>query len=352
MKRYGVVVLAAAAIVGGACQGAEGAPGEDRGAPPAVVLGPRDVARVTRADLVAGVPVSGTLMPAVDVRITAPISEVLEAVSVKEGQRVARGQVLARFRTDVVRAAALSAEAQREVAAADYARMQNLLTEGAVAERDVEAALVTLRAAEATEALARQRLAEMAVRAPTSGVITERHVQAGDRVQDGDPLFQLANISELEFEATVPSEHVEHVRPGASVALALSGFPAVSGRVARVNATVDPATRQLRAYVTVPNRDRRLVGGLYASGRVVIAQGRGVLAMPRAALRTDGDGATYALVVEGDTLARRTVTPGLADEVADLIEIRAGLAEGAMVVVGPAEGLGPGQRIELAGREG
>ena len=352
MKRYTGLTLAAVTILA-ACGGVEGAPGEGAAATPAIVLGPRDVAVTARADLVAGLPVSGTLAPAIDVRLTAPVSEVIATVLVREGQRVQRGQVLARFRTDIVRPAALSAEAQQRVAAADYERMQNLLKEGAVAERDVEVALAGLRAAEAAAAAAQQRLAEAVVRAPVTGVVTQRHVQGGDRVKDGDPLFQLVNIDELEFQASVPSEYAAQVRPGAPVALVLSGYPGgVSGRVARVNATADPATRQLQVYVTVANRGGRLVGGLFASGRIVLREARGALALPQTGVRTDPDGDAYVLVIEGGKLARRDVTLGITDEVAGLVEIAGGIAEGAQVVVGPAEGLEPGQAVDVAGREG
>jgi RND family efflux transporter MFP subunit len=335
-----------------ACRGAEGAPERTEATPP-IVLGPRDVAPVVRTDLVSGLPLSGTLAPAIDVRLTAPINEVIATVLVREGQRVTRGQVLARFRTDVVRPAALSAEAQRRVAAADYERMQNLLREGAVSERDVEVALAELRAAEATAAAAQQRLAEAEVRAPVAGVITVRHVQGGDRVQDGDPLFQLVNIDELEFQASVPSEYAARVRPGSPVALALTGYPGgVSGRVARVNATADPATRQLQVYVTVANRGGQLVGGLFASGRIVMQEARAALAIPQSGVRTDADGAAYVLVVDGGALARRDVKVGITDDVAGLVEITQGLVEGAQVVVGPAEGLAPGQAVQVAGGEG
>jgi RND family efflux transporter MFP subunit len=357
MTRYRVAgsVAAAVLVVLAACSGAEGAPegaGAASAAQSAVVLGPRDIAVATRTDLVAGLPVSGDLEPGVDVRLAAPIAEVLTEVLVKEGQRVARGAVLARFRADVVRPAALSAEAQRRVAQADYERMQNLFKEGAVSERDVDAALVSLRAAEAAEAMARQRLAESEVRAPVAGTIAVRHVTAGDRVQEGDPLFQLVSVRELEFAAAVPSQYALEVRVGAPVALVVTGFPgAVSGRVARVNATADPATRQLQVYVTVPNASGRLVGGLFASGRIVLREAQGALAIPRAGLRSDGDG-TYALVVAGDTLARRAVTAGVRDEVQGLVEIRSGLSAGDRVVVSAGEGLAPGQPVAVAGGEG
>ncbi len=321
---------------------------------PVTVLGASDVARAARADLIAGLPVSGTLKPSLSIRIAAPIAEVVEAVLVKEGEAVRQGQALARFRASALAPAALSAQAERRLAASDYERMQNLFKEGAVAQRDVENAEVTLRASEAREAEARKRLEETVVRAPVSGVISQRGVDSGDRVKDGDLLFQLVNTIELEFEATVPSEYVADVRQGAPVVLAVTGVtdPGLAGRVARVNATVDAATRQVKVYVTVPNRAGRLVGGLFASGRVVLRQIKGAVAIPATAVRSDASGKTYVLVVEGGRIARREVAVGATDEQASLVEIRTGLSGGETVIAGPASGLVPGQAVTIAGREG
>ncbi|HYK83080.1 MAG TPA: efflux RND transporter periplasmic adaptor subunit [Gemmatimonadales bacterium] len=318
------------------------------------VLGGNDVARVARTDLIAGVPVSGTLKPSLQVRIASPIPEVVEQVFVKEGQAVRRGETLARFRTNALEPAALAAEAQRRKAASDYARMQNLLKEGAVAEQDLENAEVSLRSAEANEAQARKSLEEATVRAPMSGVISERAVESGNRVKDGDLLFELVNTAELEFEATVPSEYVAAVHVGAPVVLTVTGAgeAGLDGRVSRVNATADPATRQVKLYVTVPNGRGRLVGGLFASGRVVLRQVRGAVAVPQAGVRRDGGGRTYVLVVEDGRVARRDVTTGATDEQASLVEITAGLAGGEIVIIGAASGLEVGQPVTIAGGEG
>jgi len=318
------------------------------------VLSGSDVARAARTDLIAGVPVSGTLEPSVVIRIASPIPEVVEEVLVKEGEAVREGQALAKFRTSAAEPAALSAEAQRRLASSDYDRMQSLYKEGAVSERDVENAEVTLRAAEASEAAAKKKLDESTVRAPTSGVISQRNVDSGDRVKDGDLLFQLVNTQELEFEATVPSEYATQVRVSSPVVLAVTGSAdaTIDGRVSRVNATVDPATRQVKVYVSVPNRDGRLVGGLFASGRVVLRQVKGAIAIPQAALRIDPAGKTYVLVIDGGRIARRDVTPGTTDEQASLVEIDNGLTGDETVVVGPASGLRVGVPVTIAGGEG
>jgi membrane fusion protein (multidrug efflux system) len=322
----------------------------ENGPAKSLMLGSADVETVRRWHLDAGVPVSGTLAPAQDVRITAPAPELLEAVLVKEGQRVSRGQVLARFRTSALGPAASSAEAQRKIAAADLVRMKNLLAQGAVSPQDVEKADAALKGAEAVAALAEKRLDEATVRAPFAGVIAERQVQSGDRVGDGDPLFRIVNTSELEFEATMPSEFAGRVRPGAPALLSVSGQPGVPvrGRVARVNATADPATRQVKLYLAVANPDGRLVGDLFATGRVVLASANDAAAVATAAVKRDGQG-PFVWLVQGGRLVRRGVAPGLVDEVQDRVEIRSGLEGGETVVVGPVEGLAPGLTVQLQG---
>jgi RND family efflux transporter MFP subunit len=358
MKRYVIVsAVVGAVLVALVAARRGGGPGRrprQRGLRARVELGASDLAHAARVDLIAGLPVSGTLDPSVVIRIASPIPEVVEAVFVREGEAVHAGQTLARFRTSAVEPAALSAEAQRRLAASDYERMQNLFKEGAVSQRDVENAEVSLRAAESNEALAKKKLNEATVRAPSSGVISQRAVDSGDRVKDGDLLFQLVNTSELEFAATVPSEYAADIHAGVPVVLAVSGATGagVSGRVSRVNATVDAATRQVKVYVTVPNGDRRLVGGLYASGRIVLREVKGAVAVPLTAIRRDAGNKTYVLVVDHGRIGRRDVAIGATDEQASLVEITAGLESGETVIVGPASGLEPGQRVTVTGGEG
>lgn len=359
MKRYVIVGAVAGVLLVGVLAARRGeragaATRSSADSSRAAVLGPSDVARVARADLIAGVPVSGALKPSLEVRIASPIPEVVEAVLVKEGQPVREGQVLARFRTSALEPAARSAEAVRRKAAADYDRMQSLFKEGAVSQQDVETAEVTLREAEASEAAAKKRLEETTVRAPINGVISQRAVDSGNRVKDGDLLFQLVNTAELELEATVPSEYIGAVHAGAPVTLVVTGISSggLGGRVARINATVDEATRQVKVYVTVPNRGGRLVGGLFASGRIVLRQVKDAVAVPQAAVRTDADGKTYVLVVDGGRVARRDVKTGATDEQASLVEIATGLAGSELVIIGPAAGLEPGLVVTIAGGEG
>ncbi len=351
MQTRNFMRLAAPLVVAAAVAGCSASADKDpanRGPEPAL-LAARDVAVLTQADLATGVLVQGTLKPSVDVMLTAPFSEVLDAVLVKEGQAVHHGQVLARFRTSSIAPAAAGAEAARRIAAADYARMQNLFKEGAVAQRDVDAAEAQLRAAEAQAALAGKRLGEATVEAPFGGVIAQRYVQAGDRVGDGDNLFRLVNTGELEFTASVPTEALGSVKPGAAVALTVSGLDgtAVAGRVARINATVDAATRQVKIYVVVPNRDGRLAGDMFATGRIVLKEARATVALPTGAVQNAPGGGSYVWVVVAGKLVQRPVTLGLRDELRDMIAATSGVRAGETVIVSPMEGLVAGQPVQI-----
>jgi RND family efflux transporter MFP subunit len=312
------------------------------------------VAKVEQTDLAEGIPVSGTLEPGVDIRMASPIAEVVEAVLVNEGDAVKKGQTLARFQASVFDAQATSAEAQRRIAASDYERMKNLFAEGAVSQKDVENAELNLRATEANEAQAKKRLTDATIRAPVSGVISERLVESGNRVKDGDHLFQLVNTDSLDFEATVPSQYAGSLKPGAPVALSITGLSEgahVSGKVSRVNAAVDPSTRQVKVYVTVPNPEHRMVGGLFASGRVVLKDAHAALAVPKPGIRSDGKN-TYVLIVDAGKVTRRDVVTGVTDEMRSLVEIKRGLSGGEMAIIGPAEGLKIGDVVQVVGREG
>jgi membrane fusion protein, multidrug efflux system len=345
MKRVLAVALLAALVSGcGARKQAADAVQDP------VVLTAGDLASVTRADVETGVPVQGTLKPVADVTIIAPVADVVEQMLVKEGQAVQRGQVLARMRMTSVAPVAASAEAQRSIAAADLKRMQNLLQAGAVAERDVENAAAQLKAAEATAAVAGKRLDESTVRAPFTGVIAQRYLQAGDRAGDGDRLFRIVNTDELEFTASVTTDALGRLKPGAPVALTVSGADGrqVTGRISRVNATVDEATRQVKVYVLAPNHDHRLAGDMFASGRIVLDREPGALAVPTGAVKTAAGAGQQAWVVANGRLSRRVVTTGLHDELRDLVEVRSGLREGEKVVVSQIEGLVDGQPVQLA----
>ncbi len=357
--------LAAVMIVAAACR--KGDATNDTQAP-AVTLAATDVASAARTTLTGGVPLSGPLTPKVNVTVGSPIAEQVTAMLVSEGDPVQQGQPLARFRDDVLRSAAASATADVanarmavNLAVAESGRAETLFREGATAKRDHDNAILAVEAARARQAMAEAQLASATDRletatlnSPVGGVVSQRFAQAGDRVDFGKPVVVIVDNSVLQLEASVEAQWLPELRVGRPVRLTVTGMSGdtLTGRISRINPIADPATRQVRIYVDIPNGSRRLVGGLFVSGEVVVNESRDAIAVPPAAVRREGVAQeTVVYVIAQGKVARRAVRTGITDAARGLVEVRSGLAPGDTVVVGPVEGLAEGTRVDVANHD-
>ena len=365
--RWGILAaLLAAAGAAAACGGAGGTAAKEGGARDVATLNASDVTAARRATLREGIPLSGALEPKVRITVGAPFAEQLVDTYVNEGDRVDSGQALAKFKDQVLAAAAdyaasdvASQRMNVRVAEAESARAVTLFAEGAIAQRDRDNALAALEGARSRLSLAvsqaanaEDRLRNAVVRAPKAGVISKKYVQAGDRVDNGKPVYELVDTRVLQLAASVPTEWLPQLKVGRPVSLTVAQMDstAVSGRISRINPTADPATRQIEIYVDVPNPRETLVGGLFVSGRVLTGEASGAVAVPEVAVRYEGEARTaYVYAVSGGRIARRRVVLGILDDDQSLAQVRSGVAEGDTVVVGPIEGLVDGTPVQIAG---
>jgi RND family efflux transporter MFP subunit len=330
--------------------------------PPEIVLGPADTALVVRGPVETGPALSGTLQPQIEATVRAQSSgTVLEALALP-GETVRAGQTIARIDTAALnegltsaRAAVNTARSSLTLAQREEERQRILGEAGIVAARDVETAHQQVAAARASLAQAdaqlstiREQLGRTRVTAPFTGVVSDKAVNAGDVVQPGSALYTVVDPSSLELEASVPAERLAALRIGAPVEFSVNGFPGRTfrGRIARINPSADPATRQVRVYAEIPNEGSDLVAGLFADGRVATQSQIG-LTLPDAAIdRRMGRPAVVR--VQDGKVQRVEVELGLADEKAERVEVRRGVKEGDVVLVGAAQELTPGTPVRLA----
>ncbi|HYL30191.1 MAG TPA: efflux RND transporter periplasmic adaptor subunit [Gemmatimonadales bacterium] len=329
------------------------------------ILGPESVVVLDSVTLKSGPAISGTLMAEREARVRAQVAGTVMATYPEQGQRVTQGAVLARIDDRAVRDAYFSARSQvrsaqlaQEVAKRNLERSETLARAGAIADRDLETATWNATNADAQLADAKARLASAeqelqytTVRAPFAGVVSERSASAGDVVQTGGALYTIIDPASLRFDGTVPAEQVGQLERGASVEFAVSGYPGkvFNGKLDRINPTADPATRQVRVYVSVPNPDQRLVAGLYAEGRVGTAVRRAVVA-PASAVDQRGVTPTVLRIRQG-RVEQVTVQLGARDEADDRIELRAGVAAGDTLLLSNAAGVLPGAAVRVSGGE-
>ncbi len=345
-------------------KGGKGGKGGPGGRPQSsITLAATDVGLVRHEPIEAGIPITGDLRPIETIGVRARIEGDLTEVTVREGERVTEGQLLARFESSEQETGQASAEADVQSAKSDVATAQwnvdqsrDLFKAGAIAERDLKVTEQTLESAKARFAAATARLKTMSnqsrdtrVLSPAAGVIDKRLVQTGERVTRGQQLFSLVRNDALELTASVPAKNASVVRAGQAVHFAADGKE-FDGRVARVSPTIDPTTRAITVYVQIPNRDGSLKGGTFAAGRVVQRTIAGALVVPTTALHQSIDnGQTFVYRIADRVIDVAQVQLGVIDERGGKAEVLSGLKDGDRVIVGNVGTLGRGMQVTVLG---
>lgn len=242
----------------------------------------------------------------------------IAAIYVEAGDRVRRGQVLARIDDSVIRpqvanlAAALElAKAEADLAEAEYRRALALGTSGALSKEETErrrsssvtaAAKVKVAAAQLAEAQA--RLARTEVRAPADGVLLTRTAELGQTVTPGGTaLFRMAEGAEVELRGEVAEQDLPLLKVGQAVRVKLTGSPQVyEGKVRLLGAVIDPQTRLGMVRVALKS-DPNLRPGAFARAEVLVNNAEQIV-LPQTAVLTDDKG-SYVLVVAADRKVER-----------------------------------------------
>jgi membrane fusion protein (multidrug efflux system) len=329
--------------------------------PPAVQVGSENVVTVQKGTIVVGPIVSGELKPEREATLRAEVGGSMLDVSVLEAQAVKMGAVLGRIETRTLddarqsaASAVRSAENQLTVARREAERTEKLASAGALATRDVDAAHNAVSAAEAQLADTKSRLAaaerslgDTIIRAPFTGIVSKRAVNVGDVVSPGTELFTIIDPSSMRLEGSVPSDDLKTLRVGVTVAFTVRGYDRpFQGRIERIAPQADATTRQVPIYVTIPNEGGRLIGGLFAEGRVVSQSADG-LVVPVNAVNTANSAEPWVLRVKDGKTEKTTITLGLADPRSERVQVVAGLDEGDTLLRGAAQGITPGTKVQV-----
>ncbi len=377
--------LALAGVLGLAAIGPASAV-ETAAVPDAATLAPVvSVVLAESREIVERAVVTGTLVPRDEIMVSPEIEGYrITELLVEEGDRVAKGQVLARLSREMIetqeasnaaaiaRAEAAIVQARSQIVQAEAAqveaklsleRTQALVKTGnataAVLEQRVStaqgaegklaAARGGLQGAEADLATAKAQGAEIAlrrarseIRAPEAGIVSRRTARVGATATAiGEPLFRLIARGEIELEGDVPETAMPRLSVGDPARLDLENGRKLEGRVRRIYPEVDRMTRLGKVRISL-KEDASLRIGAFARGTVEVARRTGV-AVPVSSLLFAGDGGASVLVAKDGRVEARKVVTGLSAE--GVAEIRAGVAAGEAVVARSGSFLRDGDRI-------
>jgi HlyD family secretion protein len=337
-----------------------------------------EFAHARKASMNQEVRVVGNLIGEATVAVAPRTAGRVQDVFVRLGDRVSRGQRIAKIEDFEIVEQVKQAEAAQEVAAAtirqreadlqlaltNVERSRNLFQRQLLPKQTLDdnearyqaaVAQIDLAKAQSTQSKARLdelriTLANTVIVSPVNGFVAKRSVDPGAFVSQNAPVVDVVDISSVRLVVNVVERDLKDLRAGAAAKVEVDAFPGemFKGGIARVAPVLDPATRTAPIEIEIPNPDFRLKPGMYARVGITTDTKRDTLVIPVNAVADLGGRRGIFQHVNGVAIFR---TVQLGTEGNDIVEVLGGLAEGDEVITTGARALRDGDRIQIAGGE-
>ena len=310
-----------------------------------------DVVTAQTRELGQGLAISGSLRAVNTAVIKARVAGELQGLSLREGDFVKAGQVVARVdaseyqsRVRQAREQAESAKAQVNAAQRQYDNNKALVDQGFISKTALDTSLANLNAAQSTyqaalagAEVAAKALQDTVLKSPIAGQVSQRLAQPGERVGIDAKIVEVVDLSRLELEASLGAQEAMDVRVGQSARLQIEGSrQIVNAKVVRVNPSAQAGSRSVLVYLGLDNASGTalpLRQGLFAQGTLDSARAS-VLALPLSSVRTDKP-QPYVQAIDKGHVIYKTVEMGMrgTSDGEALVAVK-GLADGTAVIRG------------------
>ena len=319
--------------------------------------------------LIKQVPLTGTITSARVAKLSTEVSGQVEAVNVEVGDRVETGAALveldreiAQLTLEALQASTRQASAELADAKRRYQDVKRLRERKSISENEmrlleaeVEIDGATLKQKRVEEQRQQARVERHTLRAPFSGVISERLTETGEWIEPGRPVLTLVAVDELRIEFRVPQEFYPRINQQSALSVTLDALPdrEFDGAIAAVIPVSDSSSRTFLIHVKVDAGDARLTPGMSVHGKLNLTTGRQGVVISRDAILRYPDGRVTVWVIIADseppTVSEKRVSTGHSFD--GLITIREGIQANDVIVVRGNESLQEGQQVRIHSRQ-
>ena len=313
-----------------------------------IELAETDVVTAQVKELAMSLPISGSLKAANSAIIKARVPGELQGLTVREGDAVKAGQVIARI--EVTEYAARQQQAQDQADAAktqiviaqrQFDNNKALVEQGFISKTALDTSLATLNSAQATHRaalsnvdIAKKAMLDTVLRSPLSGVVSQRLAQPGERIGVEGRVVEVIDLNRMELEANISAADALDVKVGQTAVLQIEGSATpVRSQVVRINPNTQAGSRNVLVYFSIANTAGQALNlrqGLFAQGSLGTAK-VSALTVPLSAVRTDKP-TPYVQVLEGNVVKHVNVEMAQRGEV-----VTAGRSETVVAVKGIAQ---------------
>ncbi len=287
----------------------------------------------------------GTVSPSKSTVLTSRYPGTLVSLKGVQGQRVAKGDVLAVVEAQSVQSSLEIAKARLEQARDGYERLKKVYASGSVPEVRMVEIETQLAEAEASFKIAQQALDDCTITAPYSGVVSDVYAEEGTEIGLAEPLLRVIDANSLEISIPVPENEIGGVTVGKGATMTVPALndKVIGCRVTKKGVSASPLSHSYECTLVPASDDGGLMPGMVCKVRLS-GEGEEKMVIPASAVKTGAEGRYVWVVEDGKAKRVNIAVDGFSGTGVVVTE---GLAVGDELIVSGAQKVSSGMRVNV-----
>ena len=307
---------------------------------------PVETTKVIQGSVTATYTGSTTLEAEAEAVVVAKVGGVVKKIFVEEGDSVKAGQIVAKLDDEQFKLELNQAKSSLEKLASEYERNESLFKNKIISQETYEGTKFKYHTQKAAFDLARLKLNYTEIRAPISGIVSQRFIKVGNMVELNQPTFQITDFDPMLAVLHVPEREMSKLQTGFPANLSADAIPGseFEGQILRISPIVDAGTGTFKVTVEVNDKIRKLKPGMFTRVQIIYDTHENTLLVPKDAILSEGIESSVFVVSNG-TASKRKVDIGYSNSTH--VEILSGLNIGDTIVTTGLSSLKDGSKINV-----
>ncbi len=284
--------------------------------------------------------------------ITPEMGGILQRVYVKEGDKVSKGQLLAKVDDGGLSQQLAQMQVQADLAKTTFERQKRLWDQKIGSEIQYLQAKSNYEAQQEAINSMKQQLAKSSIRAPFAGTIDDVITEQGSVVSPGQtPVVRLVNLSDMYIQTDVPETYITNIKTGKDVEVM---FPVLNktmdAKIRQTGDFINPENRTFKVEIAVPNTDKTIKPNLTARLKINDYTNENAILIPQSIISENADGEQYIYILdskEGQKAVAKRVIIETGISQGDVIEVLSGVKDGDQIIEEGARSVKDGQTVKI-----
>lgn len=292
---------------------------------------PVEMASAQRGPISAYYSTTATLEAEEEAMVVAKVRGVVQKLNIEEGDFIQKGQVMAQIEDEQLEIEAAQAKATMDRLYNDYQRNKELYNRKLISAEQYENSKFEYESQKAVYELANLKLKYTQIKAPISGVVSQRMIKVGNMVNTDQEVFKITDFDPLLAVLHVPEHEMSKLRKEQTAVIQADAVKnqTFTGEVLRISPVVNPETGTFKVTVAIKDESGKLKPGMFGRVQIVYDTRENALMIPKEAVMSE-DGANSVYVLNNKLVFRRTIETGYVN--GSNIEVLQGLQDGDSVV--------------------